>query len=74
MDIQMPVMDGMEGTRAIRAGRENLDIPITALTAHAMNGDRGTFLEAGIDYYLPKPIQIKTIKYLFQHIMEKGIK
>ncbi|AMK10835.1 ATP-binding protein [Pseudodesulfovibrio indicus] len=61
MDIQMPFMDGVEAMRAIRmgeAGERNRDIPIVALTAFAMAGDRESFLEAGADEYLPKPVDL----------------
>jgi signal transduction histidine kinase/CheY-like chemotaxis protein len=61
MDIQMPVMDGLAAIRAIRAGEagaRNADIPIVVLTAFAMSGDRATFMEAGADDYLPKPLDL----------------
>ena len=61
MDIQMPEMDGVETTRAIRAttaGNNDRQIPIIALTAHAMKGDRERFIAAGMDDYLAKPVEM----------------
>ncbi|NCC06386.1 MAG: response regulator, partial [Proteobacteria bacterium] len=61
MDIQMPVLDGIQTTRAIRHAASFAhvsDIPIIALTAHAMAGDQEKFLAAEMDGYLSKPFDL----------------
>jgi CheY-like chemotaxis protein len=68
MDVQMPEMDGMEATKAIR--KRGFDtIPIVAMTAHAMKGDREMCLEAGMDDYITKPIK----RDLVFEILEKWV-
>ncbi|MBS1208686.1 MAG: multi-sensor hybrid histidine kinase [Proteobacteria bacterium] len=56
MDVQMPIMDGLEATRRLRARPQTADIPILAMTAHAMIDEQHHCLEAGMDGFLSKPI------------------
>lgn len=60
MDIHLPGMDGLSVVREMKAEPRTSRVPILALTAHAMRGDKDRFLEAGCDGYISKPIDVKT--------------
>lgn len=61
MDIAIPKIDGYEVTRRLKSKEEFKDIPIVALTAHAMRGDREKALEAGCEGYISKPINVREL-------------
>jgi CheY-like chemotaxis protein len=73
MDVQMPEMDGLEATTAIRAAEAGTGkhVPIVAMTAHAMKGDREKCLSAGMDGYLAKPIRIDDLKQAISAAAQK---
>ena len=61
MDIRLPDMDGLEALRSLRSDPRTVSIPVLAVTAQAMKGDRERFLDAGFDGYLSKPIDIDAL-------------
>ena len=71
MDVQMPEMDGPDATREIRKDKRFAGLPIIALTAHAMAGDREQFLEAGMDGYLSKPMDMEELKKVLARVLGK---
>jgi|GEM_PF-311274 len=73
-DVDMPIMDGVEAAQAIRkglAGDEVKNIPIIAVTAFNVLSDRGRFREAGMEYYIPKPVGLKELRATLLEIVKK---
>ncbi len=71
MDISLPGIDGVEATQRIKAYDKTTKIPIVALTANAMRGDRERFIAAGCDDYLPKPISTRELLDMIKkHLVE----
>lgn len=70
MDMSLPIIDGWEATRQIKANPETCNIPVIALTAHAMSGDREKALEAGCDDYDTKPVELPRLLEKIQAILK----
>ena len=73
MDVQMPVMDGYEATRAIRKNFPNVHIPIIALSANTFEEDRQKSLAAGMDYHLSKPFVVSKVLETMSTLMQKKV-
>ncbi len=74
MDIQMPIMDGLTATRLIRTEPRLKNLPIVAMTAHAMEGDRAKSLAAGMNDHLTKPIEIERLISMLNHWLKIDVK
>jgi two-component system cell cycle response regulator DivK len=72
MDLSLPVLDGWEATRRIKADERIRHIPVIALTAHAMTGDREKALAAGCDDFDTKPVQIERLIEKIEALAAKG--
>ena len=72
MDIRLPDMDGAEALRRLRVDGRTATIPVLAVTAQAMKGDRERFSEAGFDGYLSKPIDIDELLSAVERHCERG--
>ena len=72
MDVSLPVMDGLEATRRIRARAETQTTPIIAVTAHAMSADRDKALQAGCNDYHAKPVELPRLLAQMEALLAKA--
>jgi signal transduction histidine kinase/CheY-like chemotaxis protein len=72
MDVQMPVLDGLEATRLLRSDQRFRNLPVIAMTAHAMTGDRERCLAAGMNAYLSKPVQPANLFSVIEKMLAVG--
>jgi CheY-like chemotaxis protein len=72
MDMSLPVIDGWEATRLLKADSSTQSIPVIALTAHAMAGDREKAIEAGCDDYDTKPIELPRLLEKIEALLNKS--
>src|ERR671931_2059183 len=72
MDVQLPGIDGVEALERLRRDERTASIPVLALTAQAMSGDRERFLEVGFDGYLAKPVDVRELIETVREHCDRG--
>ena len=72
MDLSLPVLDGWAATRQLKAAPETRHVPVIALSAHAMEGDRESALAAGCDDYDTKPVDLERLLAKFEALLTRG--
>ncbi len=72
MDMSLPVIDGWEATRRLKAGPQTRGIPVIGLTAHAMAGDREKVIEAGCDDYDTKPVELSRLLQKIEALLARA--
>ena len=72
MDLDLPVMDGWEATRRLKASDDTRHIPVVAVSAHAMSSDRNRALAAGCDCFFSKPIDLKGLLERIESLLPDG--
>jgi two-component system cell cycle response regulator DivK len=72
MDMSLPIMDGWEATRCVKADEATRSVPVIGLTAHAMSGDREKAIEAGCDDYDTKPVELDRLIGKIERLLGNG--
>ena len=73
MDMSLPVLDGWEAARQLKSSPETRNLPIIALTSHAMSGDREAAMEAGCDEYETKPIDLPRLLEKMETLLKRSV-
>jgi len=73
MDMSLPVLDGWEAARQLKSSPETRNLPIIALTSHAMSGDREAAMEAGCDEYETKPIDLPRLLEKMETLLKRNV-
>ena len=71
MDLSIPIKDGLTATKEIKKNKVTMDIPVIALTAHAMDTDKNEALEAGCDEFATKPVKFQALLNKMELLLDK---